>query len=120
MLPTLIPDEPLAKVLRYYTSHWEALTRWVGDPRLPPDNSESEREFQRVAKLRHACLFAGGTEGAHTMATLMGLAATCRHLGVDPFRYFTWALERRGTHKDVFGLAAEQLTPAAYKDSLDA
>lgn len=118
VLPTLIPDEPLAKVLRYYSNHWDALTRWVGDPRLPPDNSESEREFQRVAKLRHACLFAGGTEGAHTMATLMGLAATCRHAGVDPFRYFLWALERRGTHKDVFGLTAEQLTPAAYKACL--
>ena len=52
------------------------------------------------------------------MATLMGLAATCRHAGVDPFRYFLWALERRGTHKDVFGLTAEQLTPAAYKACL--
>ena len=115
VLPTLIPDEPLAKVLRYYTNHWDALVRWVSDPRLPPTNSESEREFQRVAKLRHACLFAGGTEGAHTMATIMGLAATCRHLDIDPQAYFTWALERRGTHADLFGLAAEQLTPTAYK-----
>jgi hypothetical protein len=84
------------------------------------DNSGSEREFQRVAKLRHACLFAGGTEGAHAMATLMGLAATCRHHGVDPQAWFTWALERRGTHKDVYGMTPDQLTPAAYKALIDA
>lgn len=106
-------------MLRYYTNHWDALTRFISDPNLPIDNSASEREFQRVAKLRGTCLFAGGPEGAHAMATLMGLAATCRHLGVDPQAYFTWALERRGTHRDVFGLTAEQLTPAAYAATLD-
>jgi hypothetical protein len=45
----------------------------------------------------------------------MGLAATCRHLDIDPQAYFTWALERRGTHADLFNLTAEQLTPAAYR-----
>lgn len=107
-------------MLRYYQNHWTALTRWVDDPRLPPDNSASERVFQRVAKLRLACLFAGSTEGAHSIAVLMGLSATCRNLRVDPQAYFTWALERRGTHADVFGLSAEQLTPAAYKTTLGA
>lgn len=115
VLPTLLPDEPLAKAIRYYDNHGEALTRFVSHADIPMDNSGSEREFQRVAKLRHACLFAGGTEGAHAMATLMGLAATCRHLDVDPQAWFTWALERRGTHRDVFDMTPEQLTPAAYK-----
>ena len=63
MLPTLIPDEPLAKSIRYYDTHGEALTRFVSHADIPMDNSGSEREFQRVSKLRHACLFAGGTEG---------------------------------------------------------
>ena len=54
------------------------------------------------------------------MATLMGLAATCRHLRVDPQAYFTWALERRGTHADAFGLPVEELTPAAYQAVLGA
>ena len=120
VLPTLVPDEPLAKALRYYNNHWDALTHFVSNPDVPMDNSGSEREFQRVAKLRHACLFAGGTEGAHAMATLMGLSATCRHLGVDPQAWFTWALERRGTHKDVFDMTPEQLTPAAYKAATEA
>ncbi len=119
VLPTLVPDEQLAKALRYYVNHWAALTHFLSNPDVPMDNSGSERHFQRVAKLRHACLFAGGTEGAHAMATLMGLAATCRLQGVDPQAWFTWALERRGTHADLFALTAEQLTPAAYKALLE-
>ena len=47
--------------------------------------------------------------------TLMGLAATCRHLDVDPQAWFSWVLERRGTHKGAFEMTPEQLTPAAYK-----
>ena len=82
------------------------------------DNSGSERPFQRIAKLRSASLFAGSTEGAHTLAIHMGLAMTCRNLRVDPQAYYTWALERVGTHRDVFGMTAEQLTPAAYVEAM--
>ena len=113
--PTLIPDDPLAGALRYYRNHWGALTRYLDVPWLPIDNSACERVFQRVAKLRHACLFAGGTEGAHATALLMGLAATVRAHGLDPMAWFTWALERRGTHASQFGLSARELTPAAFR-----
>ena len=41
VLPTLIPDEPLAKTLRYYQNHWGALTRFLSDPGIPIDSSGS-------------------------------------------------------------------------------
>lgn len=113
--PTLVPSDPLAGVIRYYRNHWDALFRFVDRPDIPLDNSGSEREFQTVAKLRLNSLFAGGTEGAHRAATLLGIAATCRAIGVDPLAYLAWAFERLGTHKEVFGLRAAQLTPAAFK-----
>lgn len=112
--PTLVPSDPLAGVIRYYRNHWDALFRFVDHPELPIDNSASEREFQAVAKLRLNCLFAGGTEGAHRAAVLLGIAATCRALSVDPLAYMAWAFERLGTHRDVFGLAVAELTPAAF------
>jgi hypothetical protein len=31
-----------------------------------------------------------------------------------------WAFERLGTHRDLFQLSAEEVTPAAYKASLAA
>ncbi len=32
--------------------------------------------------------------------------------------YLTWAFERLGTHRDVFGLRPEAMTPAAFKKTL--
>lgn len=113
--PSLTPDDDLAKVIRYYRAHWQALFRFVDHPQLPIDNSATEREYQNVAKLRHNRLFAGSTEGAHRMATLLGLVATCRAIKVDAQAYLAWALTRLGTHREDYGLSADELTPAAFK-----
>lgn len=119
--PTLfLPDDKLAATIRYYRNHWDALTRWVDHPELPPDNSRAEREFQTIAKARHAWLHAGGTEGAHRAATLLGIVATARNVGVDVEKYLAWAFERRGTWKDRYGLTPAELTPAAYKRAIEA
>lgn len=117
--PTLAYGDPVAKVIRYYRNHWGPLMRFLDDPNLPLDNSASEREFQVVAKLRHNILFAGGTEGAHRAAVLLGIAATCRRVGVDFEDYQVWVYVRRGTHRDRYNLAAADLTPAAYKRFLE-
>ncbi len=44
--------DDLAKVIRYYRAHWEALFRFVDQPEIPIDNSATEREHQNIAKLR--------------------------------------------------------------------
>lgn len=46
------------------------------------------------------------------------IVATCRALGVPALAYLTWAFERLGTHRDVFGVSINELTPAAFKKSL--
>ncbi|MBK8996122.1 MAG: IS66 family transposase [Myxococcales bacterium] len=116
--PTLLPSEPLAAAIRYYKNHRDALFRFVDDPLVPIDNSPTEREFQNVAKLRLNMLFAGSTEGAHRACVLLGIIATCRAPGVPAQAYLTWAFERLGTHRDVFALPLEALTPAAFKKTL--
>ena len=116
--PGLVPSDPLNQAIQYYENHWDALFRFVDHPELPIDNSATEREFQNVAKLRLNMLFAGSTEGAHRATVLLGIAATCRQLGVDPQAYMCWAFERLGTHRDLFQLSAEEVTPATYKAGL--
>lgn len=116
--PTLLPSEPLAAAIRYYDNHYDALFRFVDDPLVPIDNSPTEREFQNVAKLRLNMLFAGSTEGAHRACVLLGIVATCRALGVPAQAYLAWAFERLGTHRDVFALPLDAITPAAYKKTL--
>ena len=117
--PTLAPNDLLAKTIRYYDNHWDALFRFVDHPEIPPDNSASEREYQQVAKLRLNSLFARSTEGAHRAATLHGVVATCRNIGIDPQAYLAWAFTRLGTLRDVFGLPAAQMTPAVYNCARD-
>ncbi len=117
--PTLLPDDPLAKVIRYYRNHWVELRVCLDHP-VPIDNSAPERLFQPVAKLQHNCLFAGGPEGGHRTAVLLGLAATCQRLEVDLQAYLTWVFIRRGTHKRQYDMTAAELTPAAYKRALAA
>lgn len=112
--PQLLPDDELLKVINYYQNHWDALVHFVDDPDIPIDNSATERLYQNVAKLRLNSLFAGSTEGAHRIAILMGLAATCQLQKVDFEAYLAWAFTRVGTHANQYNLEASQLTPAAY------
>lgn len=116
--PTLLPSEPLAAAINYYKKHRDALFRFIDDPLVPIDNSPTEREFQNVAKLRLNMLFAGSTEGAHRACVLLGIIATCRALRVPAQAYLAWAFERLGTHRDIFALPLEALTPAAFKKTL--
>ena len=116
--PTLLPSEPLMTAVRYYQRHGEALFRFIDDANVPIDNSATEREFQNVAKLRLNVLFAGSTEGAHRACVLLGIIATCRTVGVPVQAYLTWAFERLGTHRDVFALPLDAMTPAAFKKTL--
>ena len=69
--PGLLPDDALVGTIRYYRSHWDALTRWLDHPELPPDNSRSELGSGR---------WPTGTEGAHRAAALLGVVATARNL----------------------------------------
>jgi transposase len=116
--PTLLPSEPLAAAISYYQNHRDALFRFVDDPLVPIDNSPTERDFQNVAKLRLNMLFAGSAEGAHRACVLLGIIATCRAIRVPAQAYLAWAFERLGTHRDVFDLPLEALTPAAFKKTL--
>jgi hypothetical protein len=116
--PTLLPSEPLAAAVGYYQRHRDALFRFIDDADVPIDNSATEHEFQNVAKLRLNVLFAGSTEGAHRACVLLGIVANCHAVGVPVQAYLTWAFERLGTHRDVFGLSLEDMTPAAFKRTL--
>jgi hypothetical protein len=118
VLPSLLLLEPLAQTIRYYQRHHDAPFRSIQDPDSPIDNSATEREFQKVAKRRLNMLFARSSEGARRVCTLLGIAATCRAIGVPFQAYLAWAFERLGTHRAVFDLPSEVMTPAAFKRSL--
>jgi hypothetical protein len=49
---------------------------------------------------------------------LLGIVATCRTVGVPVQASLSWAFERLGTPRDIFALALEDMTPAAFKKTL--
>jgi hypothetical protein len=111
----LLPSNPVSKAMRYYIRHWKALTRFLTDPGVPIDNNWSERALRSINLIRNISLYAGGEEGALRLCTLLTLVSTCRLLGVDPYEYLVWAMTRVVPHSTNRGLAASDLTPAAYK-----
>lgn len=116
----LLPGTPTRKAVNYYVNHWDALMRFLGDPKIPMHNNAAERLFRCLDTGRHNWLFAGNEDSAHNIAVLMGLVSTCRLQKIDPQNYLAWAIERRGTWRDKFKIPVDELTPAAYKRTLTA
>lgn len=81
------PTSPLGKAIGYVERRWISLAVFAGDGRIPIDTGEVERTIRRVAVGRNNWLFTGGDEAAERLATVASLCATCRRLGIDPWRY---------------------------------
>ena len=88
----------LAKAIRYALARWEALTRYVGDGRLEPDNNPVERAIRPLALGRKNWLFAGSDAGGHRAAAVASLIATARLNGLDPEAYLREVLDRIADH----------------------
>jgi transposase len=81
------PQNKLAKAIQYGANRWEALTRFLDDGRLPPDNNASERALRSIATGRKNYLFAGSDTGAERAAVAYTLIGTCALCGIDPLEY---------------------------------
>jgi transposase len=88
-----------AKALDYSLKRWGALTRFVGDGRLPVDNNWIENQIRPVAIGRANWLFAGSLRAGKRAAAVMSLIQSARMNGHDPFAYLKDILSRLPTHK---------------------
>ena len=85
----LIPKHPMADAVNYALNQWQAMTTFLNDAAVAPDNNISEREMKRVVINRKNSLFVGNERGGRTMAILSSFTSTCRRLGIDPQLYLT-------------------------------
>jgi transposase len=85
---TMLPKNPLNEAINYSLNHWEQLTAYLADGRLPIDNNLVENAIRPVAIGRKNWLFAGSSEGAQRMAIIYSLVATCKLNGINPYEYF--------------------------------
>ena len=81
-LPKLHDDQK--KVLRSLKKHWEGLTLFLEDPRIPLHNNRAERLIRNAVILRKNS-FGSGTEWAGQLAAkLFSLFQTWLINGIDP------------------------------------
>ena len=84
----ILPQNLISKAMAYTLNHWQQLTRFLDDGRLPIDNNLVENAIRPVALGRKNWLFAGSPEAAQRMAIIYSLVATCKINGINPYEYF--------------------------------
>jgi transposase len=86
------PKSPMGRAIRYLLNHREALMRFLGDGRIPPDNSPVERLHVRAALTRKNYLFAGSDAGADRAAIAYTILGSCRLVDANPHKYLAEVL----------------------------
>jgi transposase len=115
--PRLGPRSPMAEAFDYALRHWEGLTRFLHDGRLPWTNNESERLLRHLVVGRKSWIFRGTMKGAQRGCVLWSLTMSCRMHGLDPRRYLLDTIEAlRTAHHGELGA----LTPRAYVERMKA
>jgi transposase len=88
----------LAGAIRYATSRWTALARYVDDGRLEMTNNVAERAIRPLALGRKNYLFAGSDEGGRRAAIMYTLIETARLNDLDPEAWLVDVIGRIADH----------------------
>jgi transposase len=85
---------PCRKALQSLDEHWEGLTRFVDDPRIPMDNNASERRARGPAVARKNFYGSGAAWSGRLAAALFSILATLSLWKLNPRRWLTWYFQR--------------------------
>ena len=88
----------LAHAIRYATSRWDALTRFITDGRLEMSNNAAERAIRPLVLGRKNYLFAGSDAGGRRAAVLYTIIETAKMNGLEPEAYLANVLARIADH----------------------
>lgn len=86
------------QVLESLINHWEGLTRFVDDPRIPMDNNRSERKVRGPALGRKNYYGSAAAWSGQLAAILFSIMATLKQVGLNPRLWLRWYLEACAAH----------------------
>jgi transposase len=92
------PKSTMGIAIRYALRQWSALSVFLEDAAVPPDNNRSEAALRVVALGRKNFLFVGHEDAGDNIAGLYSLVATCEANGVNPLDYLRDVMLRISTH----------------------
>jgi len=87
----LAPEQE--KILRSIRRHWQGLTVFVEDPKVPMDNNAAERVLRSLAVGRKNFYGSGSEWSGELACACFTILATLRQHGICPRRYFQTYLE---------------------------
>lgn len=111
----VLPKSKLGKAIHYCLNLWPALTRYVEEDYLKPDNNEVERIIRGAALGRKNFLMAGSDRGGEAMATFYSLVESAKAHKLNVLHYLMDILERLPYCKTIDDYRA--LTPNRWKPS---
>jgi len=85
---------PCRKALESLQEHWEGLTRFVDDPRIPMDNNASERRARGPAVARKNFYGSGSLWSGQQAAAMFSILATLSLWKLNPRKWLTWYFEQ--------------------------
>jgi transposase len=85
---------PCRKALESLREHWEGLTRFVDDPRIPMDNNASERRARGPAVARKNFYGSGSQWSGQLAAAAFSIFATLSMCKLNPRKWLTWYFEQ--------------------------
>ena len=89
----VLPSSPMGKLLAYLNNHKAGFERFVGDPKIPIDNNQTERGYLWVAIGRRSFVGSRSKRGTEVAALFYSLAESARRNRLDPKAYFKLALD---------------------------
>lgn len=84
---------PCRKVLESLQNHWEGLTRFVNDPRIPMDNNASERRLRGPAVGRKNYYGSGSLWSGRLATMLFSIFGTLKMWKLNPRQWLQWYLD---------------------------
>src|SRR5450631_3942120 len=99
---------PCRKVLLSLQEHWDGLTRFLDDLRIPLDNNASERQARGPALGRKNYYGSGALWSGRLAAMLFSLFATLTMAKINSRKWLTWFLESCAQNG---GQVPEDITP---------
>lgn len=93
-LPHVLPKSDFATAVNYLNNHWEQLTLFTTNGRLPIDNNDVEQLMKQVAIGRKNWLFLGSPAAGTRAATLLTLISTAVRNDLDVWAYLKDVLDK--------------------------
>lgn len=89
----VLPKEKIAEALGYLRNHWDALSHYLSDGRVPIDNNDTEQLMKQVAIGRKNWLFLGSVAAGERAANFLTLVSSALRNDLDVYSYLKAVLD---------------------------